>query len=153
MNLLVPSSPLDPGRKPVAKVIELDRRFGTLQGKIVAMRLDSLFVRGNPTPDDPIYRRLLKEAKQTKDKRVNQERKKVGRISSAPPFIDLFRESQRFLQTTVAPKGVPALVRAIMEAAQDERKIPAARNREYNWQVTSSSFCSRFSPISPHTKI
>jgi MoxR-like ATPase len=143
MSLLVPWSPLDPGKKPIAKVIEHDRYLDTLEGERTALCLDSVLVRGVP-PDDPRYHRLLEETKRIIDKRLKQEGKRVERSVSAPPFIDLFRESRQFYQSAVAPEGVPALIRAISEASQDEMaRVHAARSRESNWQATSSSFCTR----------
>ena len=143
MNLLVLRSPLDPGKKPAAKVIEHSRYLETLEGTLMAMRLDSLFVRGVADPSDPHYRCLTEEAKWTKDKQLKQEQKRVERPSSAPPFIDLFRETQRFWKAATAPDGVPALVRAISEASRDKTKLHIAKVRERDWQATSGLFCSR----------
>jgi MoxR-like ATPase len=143
MNLLVPRSPLDPGKKPIAKVLQLSRHLHELQGRLVAARFDSSLLQGVTTPTDPTYQRLTEEADRVIEKRSKQERKTVERTSGAPPFIDLYRESRQFLKAVAGTDGVPALIRAILAAGHDQRENWAARNRELNWQTTASSFCSR----------
>ena len=143
MNLLVPRSPLDPGKKPIAKVAQLDRYLDELKGRLLATYLDCTILRGEFCVDDPTSRLIFIEAERISDKRSKQERKMVERIPTAPPFRDFFRESRQFLKTMAGPDGVPALVRLIRETGQSDREIEASRNRELNWQLTVSSFCLR----------
>ncbi len=143
MNLLAPCSPLDPGKKPIAKAAEHGRYLKSLREKATAIQLDSLFIQGIPAPNDPYLKSLLSEMKRIEGKRSKQELKMIERVASAPPYIDFFRESRRFSQATSAAEGVAAVVGAISQAAQDVTRVRSARTREQNWQATSGSFCSR----------
>jgi hypothetical protein len=142
IHLLVPDSPLDPGRAPLAKVALINRELSSLHTRVAALRVDSGFVRGNFAPESDDVCQLLDEGEHLVRKRDSQEKKVVERVESAPPFYDLFRETRDFVKSFAGQDTVLPLVETIQGARRNSMQ-DQARQRELNWQRTASAFCSR----------
>ena len=142
IHLLVPDSPLDPGRAPLAKVALINRELSSLHMRVAALRVDSGFVRGNFAPESDDICQLLDEGENLVIKRDSQEKKVVERVESAPPFFDLFRETRDFVKSFAGQDTVLPLVETLQEARRKSMQSQA-RQRELNWQRTASAFCSR----------
>jgi hypothetical protein len=145
LNLLVPSSPIDPGRRPAAKVEQLNSFLQQISSSLLSYCLHFGLSFGDFSPDNEGTRELFDLAEVASKKKANQERKIIERPSTAPPFQDLFREIHHFCKTVANTSSVLALV----DLVRNESKGSDFRSQEVNWQCSASSFCSRLSSVYP----
>ena len=80
-HLLIPSSPLDPGMKPAAKVLEWNSYLENLNSRLVATRMESGLSDGNFYPSTHTISALLKEASHANEKMKKQDKKRVEKGS------------------------------------------------------------------------
>lgn len=142
LNLLLPSSPIDPGRRPAAKVEELSRVIGVIGSDLLSHNLHWGLAFGDFDPDNIATQQLNTLASLKSTKRARQQKKIVERPSDAPPFQDLFRELHHFNRTVASLPGISSMLESF---DRGERKD--ARFREVNWQCSASAFCSRLSTV------
>ena len=62
LKISLPSTPLDPARKPAAKVLQLSDRVSSLVNRLRARQWQSKLIHGEEIPSDPSSLRLLDEA-------------------------------------------------------------------------------------------
>ena len=144
LNLLVPSSPIDPGRKPAAKVEQLDWFLNEVGSSLLSYSLHYGLSYGDFAPESPSTEQLNDLFEYTSKKRANQEKKIIERPDNAPPFHDLFREIHHFCKTVANPNSVVSLVETIEKDGADSSSF---RAQEINWQCSATSFCTRLSTV------
>ena len=142
LNLLLPSSPIDPGRRPAAKVEELGRVIGVIGSDFMSHNLHWGLAFGDFDPDIIATQQLNALASMKSTKRARQQKKIIERPSDAPPYQDLFRELHHFNRTVASLTGIFSMLESF---DRGERKD--ARSREVNWQCSASAFCSRLSTV------
>ena len=145
VHLLTPSSPLDPGKKPAAKVEQHTQQLVQLDEHLRLIRLDSGLLTGDFDPETDQCQQLMKDIDRIADKRKRQERKKVERIQTAPAFYDLFRETNNYVKTVVSVEAIESLTTAIRMAGESRKDFEMAMNRESSWQNTAAAFMLRLS--------
>jgi hypothetical protein len=112
-HLSLPASPLDPGKKPSAKVVQWDQHLRDLGSKLVTIRMEAGHVTGNFEPDNDEVTSLVNSLSHGYTKRSKQEKKRVERPSIVPPFYELFREVHHFASTVASADNILGLVQAI----------------------------------------
>lgn len=137
LHLLIPTSPLDPARKPAAKMSQLDLYLESLASQLTVMKLDSGLESGNFAPSSPEALSLLEKAEKASTKRANQAKKKVERPDDAAPFAHLFQETKHFAKTTANIDPVLSLSDLIQTDAEK------GSSSEINWQSNASAFNAR----------
>ena len=145
LHLLTPSSPLDPGKKPAAKVEQHNQQLVQLDEHLRLIRVDSGLTTGDFNPLTEQTRLILRSIDIISAKRDRQERKRVERLATAPVFYDLFRETRNFVNTVGSVETVLSLTTAIRTASQSSEAFDIAMNREGNWQNTVGAFSQRLS--------
>ena len=143
LNLLVPSSPIDPGRKPAAKVEQLDWYLQEIGSSLLSYSLHFGLSYGDFAPDMHTTRHLRALSDITSKKRATQEKKIIERPLKAPAFHDLFRELHHFCKTVANTSSVLALVKSIEEGSGGS----SFRSQEINWQCSATSFCTRLTSV------
>lgn len=143
LTLLVPSSPIDPGRKPAAKVEQLDWFLQEINSNLLSHSLHFGLSYGDFAPDSHSTRHFFALSDVTLKKRNNQAKKIIERPSNAPQFFDLFRDIHHFCKTVASPSSVLALVDTI----ENGDSSSSFRAQEVNWQCSATSFCTRLSTI------
>jgi midasin (ATPase involved in ribosome maturation) len=138
-HLTLPASPLDPGKKPGAKVAQWDQHLQDLGSKLVTMRMESGLDTGNFDPDNEEVSLVLGALSHCGKKRSKQEKKRVERPRNSPPFYDLFREVHHFAGTVANVDNIAGLVQAISNDASGE-SYPSNRQKEVNWQSSAVAF-------------
>ena len=141
---MVPSSPIDPGRKPAAKVEQLEWFLKEINSNLLSHSLHFGLSYGDFSPDSQSTRQLFSLADVASRKRANQEKKIIERPSNAPLFHDLFREIHRFCKTVANADSVLALADSIENANSGGSNC---RSQEVNWQCSAAAFCSRLSTV------
>jgi hypothetical protein len=141
LTLLIPSSPINPVRKPAAKVEQLDWFLQEINSNLLSHNLHFGLSYGDFAPDSHSTRHFIALSDVTSKKRINQEKKIIERPVNAPQFSDLFREIHHFCKTVASPSSVLALVDTI------EKGDSSFRAQEVNWQCSATSFCTRLSTI------
>ena len=141
LQLLVPSSPIDPGRKPAAKVEQLNWILQDISSNLLSHSLHFGVAYGDFAPDSHSTRHLFALSDGASKKRSNQEKKIIERPSDAPPYYDLFREIHHFHKTVASLTSILALVDTIAKGDS------AFRAEELNWQCSAISFCTRISSV------
>ena len=144
LNMLVPSSPIDPGRKPAAKVEQLDWFLNEVGSNLLSYGLQYGLSHGDFAPESPSTEHLNNLFEYTSKKRTNQEKKIIERPHNAPSFHDLFREIHHFCKTVANPSSVLSLVETI---EKDDADSSSFRAQEINWQCSATSFCTRLSTV------
>ncbi|CAJ1949588.1 unnamed protein product [Cylindrotheca closterium] len=139
LHILAPDSPLDPGRAPVAKMALIDRKLIELETELIALRLDSGFMRGDFAPSSDNALEILETGSALVKKRMLQAKKVVERVSSAPPYFEFYRETKDFLDNVAGKPTVLELTRALLENPTAE-----VMQRAQNWLRTTAAFCQRF---------
>ncbi len=139
LRFSTPTSPLDPGRAPVAKVSLIDDRLRRLRNEITAQRLCIGFSTGDFSPYSPAVEEMLSEGAHLVTKRISQEHKVVQRPIASTPFHELFRLCRDFSERISSTSAVLELVDLIM----NHKDRVVIRRRVDNWLQTSSSFCQR----------
>eukprot|EP00979_Chaetoceros_neogracilis_P011124 scaffold2695_cov256-Chaetoceros_neogracile.AAC.6 len=138
-HLSIPASPLDPGKKPGAKVAQWDQHLQDLGSRLVTMRMESGQDTGNFEPDNEEASRVLDALSHCHKKRSTQEKKRVERSRNAPPFYNLFREVHHFANTVASVDNIIGLVQSICNDATGEN-FPSNRQKEVNWQSSAVAF-------------
>ena len=140
LHLLIPSSPIDPGRKPAEKVKQLDWFLGDISTKLSSYSLHFGMTCGNFDPDTTATKQLFTFAEQASKKRAQQEKKIIERPSNSPPFQELFREIHHFCKTVASTNNVLSLV-------NDIENQPNSKSQEINWQYSAEAFSNRLSSV------
>jgi len=142
-HLFLPTSPLDPGRKPLAKLELISSQLSEVRLQVSAMRLHSGVQNGDFAPESPIVNSLLDRGMLLLEKRDTQKKKVVERPAGAPPYIEIFRESRDFGSNRCSKETVLALIELLETSAisQDSKK---ASDQTNHWHQTAEAFCSRF---------
>ena len=143
LHLLTPSSPLDPGKKPAAKVEQHNQQLSQLDEHLRLLRVDSGLTTGDFNPLTEQTRLILRSIDYISAKRDKQEMKRVERLSTAPAFYDFFRETRNFVKTVGSVESILSLTTAIRTARQSSKAFEIAMNREGNWQNTAGAFSQR----------
>jgi MoxR-like ATPase len=138
-HLLIPDSPLDPGRKPIAKVALIERRLSDLRLQVSASRIDCGISTGDFSPDTETIHSLLDEGQRLWDKKQRQGKKVIERPGTGPSFVYLFRELKDFARSFVGLSSVLSLTNVLDDTASSE----PVEQRESNWQMTTEAFCDR----------
>uniref|UniRef100_A0A7S2K0T1 VWFA domain-containing protein n=1 Tax=Leptocylindrus danicus TaxID=163516 RepID=A0A7S2K0T1_9STRA len=141
LHLLLPSAPLDPARKPAAKVTQWEEYLTNLGSQLAAFRWDSRQACGDDASADLEALDLLDKAERASAKKLVQSKKIVERPDNAPPFIQLFRDLHGFAKTTANINKVLELALSLGEISSDKVII----SKEMNWQDTTCAFLSRVS--------
>jgi len=141
LHLLVPISPLDPARKPAAKMSQLDLYLESLASQLTVRKLNSGLESGDFAPTSPEAMSLLEKAERASAKRANQANKKVERPGDAPPFAHLFQETKHFAKTTANVDRVLSLSNLIQTDAEK------GSSSEINWQSNASAFIGRITSV------
>lgn len=144
-HLLLPESPLDPGRRPLAKAQLIESRLCQLRIQVASSRLSSGFQSGDFSPDLPFVRKLLARGTMLSRKRETQSKKIVERVKRAPPFVELYEESRDFAKNFCSSETVLALISLIQNAGESgsNSDVKVARERTRYWLNTASAFCER----------
>lgn len=135
--LLLPSSPIDPGRKPLAKKRLFESRINNLQVEVDAERLTAVL--NGLLPNSAYAARALHEMESIREKMSLIEDRVVERAEDCPPFVELYRESQEFASNFTSCE----LVLSLVELVQKGGSTPGVGERINNWLHTSGSFCER----------
>jgi midasin (ATPase involved in ribosome maturation) len=141
-HLLIPSSPLDPGMKPAAKVAEWNSYLQTLSSRLVAIRMESGLSTGNFYPSTQNATALLEEATFATNKQSRQEKKRVTRPPDVLPFHQLFREVQHFSKTIANVQNILGLLNSFSEEENNQTHT-ASIAKEINWQSSASAFFNK----------
>lgn len=141
-HLLLPDSPLDPGRKPQAKCELLESHLKDLRTQVTAIRLHSGFRDGDFSPESEFLRELLDEGLSLETRCSLQEKKIVERPNKAPPFVDFFRESKDFAENFCNKETVLAII-GMVQRAKSSVDVDTAKRRVENWQQSVGAFCDR----------
>ena len=141
LHLLLPSSPIDPGRKPAAKAEQLDCAISDISSNILSICLHSGLADGDFAPDSPTSRVLLNQRERDLKKQLRQQKKIIQRPPNSPPFYDLYRELHHFCKT-VSVEKVSSLVEIIKTSSGSNY-----RSQEVNLQCSATAFCSRLSAV------
>ena len=139
LQLLVPSSPIDPGRKPAAKVEQLDFVISDISSNILSMSLHTGLSGGDFNPNSPMVKSLCDEKSVYVKKRSHQKKKITERPPSSPSFYDLYREIHNFCKTVTVEK-VTSMIKLIETSTNSN-----FGSHETNWQCSAASFCNRLS--------
>lgn len=140
LHLLIPSSPIDPGRKPAEKVDQLNFFLDDVNSKLSSHSLHFGMTCGDFAPDTAATRQLFTLAEQTSKKKAGQQKKIIERPSNSPPFQELFREIHNFCRTVASTNNVLSLADAI-------ENQPNSRSQEINWQYSAAAFSDRLSSV------
>jgi hypothetical protein len=141
LHLLAPTSPIDPGRRPAAKVEQLDWIINDLSSNILSHGLHSVIC-GDFAPDSPTTRLLRDQKVQYLKKRSSQEKKIIERPHNSPLFYDLYREVHHFCKTVASVENVSNIFKLIETSTES-----SFRSQEINWQCSATAFCNRLSTI------
>ena len=141
LHLVIPSSPIDPGRKPAAKVEQLNWFLGNLSSNLRSYSLHFGLSSGEFNPDSSMTKKLVAQGEIASRKRISQEKKIIERPSNASPFLDLFREIHHFCKTVATVDNVLALADLIENPCPET----SFRSQEVNWQCSATAFCNRLS--------
>ncbi|KAL7554496.1 hypothetical protein ACHAWF_017951, partial [Thalassiosira exigua] len=141
LNLLVPSSPIDPGMKPAAKVMQLEWFMREISSNLLSHSLHEGLSYGDFDPKSPLIDQLVALREVALTKRASQKKKIIERPPNAPPFHDLYREIHRFCKTVANVSNVLTLADSI----ESGDRASNHRSQEVNWQCSAASFCTRLS--------
>ena len=144
LHLVLPESPLDPGRKPLAKIELMKSHSDQVWMQVAAARLTSGFRSGDFSPNAPYVHELLDTGIRLADESASQTKQVVERIDQAPPFFELYRESREFAKNVCSKDAVLKLINGIIESASSESEThDSIRHRADNWLKTAEAFCER----------
>ena len=146
-HIFAPATSMDPGRRPAAKVKQLDAYQLYLSSNLAAKRMEFGLSTGCFAPSDSESCAMLQECSRVHKKCLNQMKKQVERSPNAPPFLQLFREVQHFAKTVAKIDIVISLLECIRSVKSDNNNniVSSAWEKELNWQSSASAFCSRIS--------
>jgi hypothetical protein len=141
LHLLVPSSPIDPGRKPAAKVEQLNFLTRDIDSNILSISLHNGLSDGDFGVNTPASQFLCNQKSIYYKKKARQEKKIIQRPPNSPPFYDLYREIHHFCKT-FSVKKVTNMI-SLIETATDS----SFRSQENNLQCSAAAFCNRLSTV------
>ncbi|KAG7342074.1 cobaltochelatase [Nitzschia inconspicua] len=142
LNVLAPSSPLDPGRAPLAKVSLITAKINSLQTKLAAKQLHSWFVHGSYAPGKG-GSTIMEENETSFRKRRNILKKKIiERAKGVPPYHALVTEINEFLTNASPTKTITQLIQMSQNVEQFSQSF---QPWVLNWMSTSNGFCERLS--------
>jgi MoxR-like ATPase len=144
LQLSLPPSPLDPARRPAAKVQQIEERGQILYRDLLVRRADKRVNRNEIVSYDSSTGAIVEECQVLNRKHDKQVSKLVARPDTAPAFQSFYREVHRFSMATGALSEVVSLASGL---ANREEKAGMARRltQESNWQSTAHAFCQRLS--------
>jgi midasin (ATPase involved in ribosome maturation) len=140
LHLLIPSSPIDPGRKPAEKVEQLNWFLDDVTSKLSSYSLHFGMTCGDFAPDTAATKQLFTFAEHASKKKGGQQKKIIERPSNSPPFQELFREIHHFCRTVASTNNVLSLADAIENQSN-------SRSQEINWQYSAAAFSDRLSSV------
>jgi midasin (ATPase involved in ribosome maturation) len=143
-HLFIPSSPLDPGKKPGAKVEQWNRYIKELGSKLLAIRMESGLTTGNFEPDTADVQDTLSTLNYCQRKRSIQERKRVERPSNLPSFFELFQDVKHFADTIASVDNILLLLEDICMYQESESNVSCS-DKEVTWQSSAVAFFNRIS--------
>ncbi len=138
-HLLIPASPLDPGMKPAAKVLEWTSHIQRLSSRLVSIRMEAGLSTGDFYPTSPVVSSLTEELSYATQKMKNQDKKIVNRPSGVPGFNQLFREILHFSKTIANVKTIVGLVSSLNNDSANSKHFSS----EKNWQCSASAFFNK----------
>ena len=143
-HTLLPTSNVDPGRKPGIKAIQLDEYLSILSEQIHARCMLSGLDCGDFAPSDHITQTLLNSAECTMRKRDKQFRKRIERPPNCPSFTALYRETINFAENVGSAEGVLKMIRMIQNSeSSGDTTMDVVNETERNWQQSVHSFVCR----------
>ena len=142
LKMLLPSTPLDPARKPAAKVLQLNRELKDLGSQITVSRWESRLIAGDDLILDQNIHKVIERAAILSNKRERQSKKLLERSADAPAFAKLFQELHNFSRTTLNVDKVLKLATSLFNTSEREDTLSVDSN-ELNWQETVCSFIER----------
>ena len=140
LHLMIPSSPIDPGRKPAEKVEQLNLFLDDVSSKLSSHSLHFGMTSGDFAPDTSATKQLFTLAEQASKKKAGQQKKIIERPPNSPPFQELFREIHNFCRTVASTSNVLSLADAV-------ENQPNSRSQEINWQYSAAAFSDRLSSV------
>ena len=140
-HLLLPISPIDPGRLPLAQISLIDRRLNTLGSEIKSLQLDSVARMGQNFSGNDATARVLAEGNKLLASRRDLERSVIERPQIGPDFSEMYEETLSFSRTHFSFGTVLALQDVISKVGLDSDDDILALQREHNWQSTTEAFC------------
>jgi len=144
LHLVLPESPLDPGRKPLAKMELIRSHTDHIRVQIAAARLSSGFLNGNFSPDNPYLNELLNQGMALANKSASQSKKVVERVEDAASFAELYRECREFAKNVCSKEAVLSLLSLNQESSSPlSESYENTSNRTENWLRTADAFCER----------
>jgi len=136
-HLLIPASPLDPGKKPAAKVLQWQQYLEDIESELIAFEMEERLETGDFEADGDYATQLLEEISYSKSKQDNQRKKQVERPECANSFYDLFRDVHHFANTIGSVKTVTSLIGDFTEYQE------GTEHKEINWQNSATAFSSQ----------
>ena len=140
-HIFSPSSPVDPGRKPAAKMSQWDSYLSELSCQLTAQRMENGLETGNFSPWDQTSIEILDKASTARRKRTSQAKKRVQRPSSSPPFFELYRDVHHFAKTVASVENILSLISSF-DNIDDVR---GSLQKELNWQGSIEFFFNKMS--------
>jgi MoxR-like ATPase len=129
----LPDSPIDPGRKPIAKMQLLNERAVRLRRRLAAVKLDSGMSNGCVNPENDETYLTLQE---TSAKAKNQAGKVIERVEGIPAFSGLWKELHDLSRSILDITTISGLCTSIRD------KVPSFTVEMEQWQSTSAAFCA-----------
>ena len=141
-HLTLPASPLDPGKKPAAKVAQWNSQIQYLGSTLVGMRMESGLVTGNFEPDNDDVTSVMDDLAHGHKKLAREKKKCVERPSDIPLFYDLFKDVHHFASTVASVDSILELVRTLQDDQRSESDS-TKKQKEVNWQASAVAFCNQ----------
>ena len=139
-HLLLPASPIDPGRFPLSQISLIDRRLYSLGAEMAALTLDSTATMGQNFTGNEATARVAAEGKDLFSYKQELERSVIDRPQNGPAFSELYDETLAFSRTHFSFDTVLELQKCISSVALDCEHEALAHQREHNWQSTTEAF-------------
>lgn len=142
-HAVLPRSALDPGKKPFAKMLQWEAYIEKISAQIAALRMEFGLSTGCFEPKNEHVSSLIKDVCRADNKRLNQDKKRIERPSSAPQFSELYQELHHFSKTIANVDNVLQLVKCIESSKSNSTQYISAWEKELNWQSSVTMFCGR----------
>jgi midasin (ATPase involved in ribosome maturation) len=136
-HLLIPASPLDPGKKPAAKVLQWQNFLEDIRSELLALQMEERLETGRFQADGDYATKLLEDISYTKRKQDSQRKKQVERPKCADSFYELFRDVHHFANTIGSVKTVTCLIEEMSECRE------GVQHKENNWQSSATAFSTQ----------
>jgi len=137
LQLLLPSSPVDPTKKPAAKVNQWKNYISNLGLQLSVYQWESRTYAGDDFVRDDHISFLLDQTSHSIAKKEKQEKKVVERPLKSKPFPQLFKEFVKFTSTIGSLQTILKLVKSF------DANLDSAFANEQNWQETVCAFITR----------